>query len=207
MENIVEVKVQKAVETLRPELIVTGSLFGKRIFKVEERPGILNFHETLDKARDLGDIFLSRNIKRYNVIPVDITGVNVDTAIDGSVEIVLNKGRVNSKGESAEIHCKISKEKFTKDVSAETIMKALTEAAGGKYTYFSAGKKLADIINHENEKERNRLVELKSTIDSLINVMDETIKKNIEEANVAYKALDKLKSMSLDTEETVEITL
>lgn len=206
MKETIEVRVEKEVESKRPLLVNFGTLYGRRVFKLEKRPCIQKFAENADKAMEAHELFLTRNVNRIRIIPVDIVSINPIVAADDQVEIVLNQGLKDKSGNSVEIRCPLSKEKVTKEVTTEIIVEALNKAGNGKTTYFSSGKKLAEEVNYENEKEITKVVNLENLLSNIKDALSEAKRRNAEVVNSYYEQLNSMKSgnVVIDGSETTE---
>ena len=204
METKVEVKIEKDVQENRPSYIKFGNIYGKGVFKTERRSTISNFAEMKERAESNGEPFLTRNPKRYCVNLVDIMSITPTPTIDGGIEITLNKDMKDSAGNSLEIHCNLSKDKFTKEVTTETIAEAINKSAEGKSVYFASGKKLLEEVNRANLKEREKLESLRKLVDSLIEQIDKRIETNETTVEEYYRQLNGSKCTKVVVEETVE---
>lgn len=189
MENInINVRV---VEENRPNIASFGSIFGHRIFKAEKVACDLNFNEKSRIARDNNGLITNRSPFRYKVTPIDIVALDLDKDIDGTNVIVINKGRVDSAGNSVEVRCPIDNDKFTKDVTVDNITEALNKPGnGGNTTFFASGKKLVEALNPSNYNEVSRIDALIDDLKKQRDMISRTAENNVESVNAYYQQLD-----------------
>lgn len=178
------------VEENRANVVNFGSLYGKRIFKVVKDPVILDFNKRATESKENNGLFLDRNVFRYRVVAIDITGLNLEKDIDGEHVIVINKDQEDDKGNSLEIRCSLANKKFTKDVSVEDVTTALNAGEATKNIFFSNGKKLAEFMNRQNEKESTKVALLREELSKIENMLSRTSEKNISDTESYYRQLD-----------------
>lgn len=105
---------------------------------------------------------------------------------------MINKGRKDEAGESIEVRCPIDNEKFTKDVTTETVTDALNKK-DFMTTYFANAKKLAEALNPANATEMNRIDALIRDLEKQRKMIQDTFDKNISGVNDYYRQLDQKK--------------
>lgn len=135
----------------------------------------------------------NRAPQRYKIVPIDIVGLDLDKDVDGTNVVVINKGRKDEAGESIEVRCPIDNEKFTKDVTTETVTDALNKK-DFMTTYFANAKKLAEALNPANATEMNRIDALIRDLEKQRKMIQDTFDKNISGVNDYYRQLDQKKS-------------
>lgn len=181
----------QVVEENRGSMIDFGKIYGKRVFMPTKAPLIIDFNKKSDEVSHNNGLFVNRNINRYKVEAVDIAGIELEKGIDGTPEIVLNKGKVNEAGDSIEIRCSLDDPKFTRDVTAENVAKALAkDSSYNLRSFFSSGKKLAEMLNQENVKELTRINNLIEDLKKMAGSLESTIEKNTAYAESYYHQLD-----------------
>ena len=111
----------RLVEDNRVNISSFGSLYGKRIFKAVKLSCDLDFQKRLRDANENNGLVTNRAPQRYKIVPIDIVGLDLDKDVDGTNVVVINKGRKDEAGESIEVRCPIDNDKFTKDVTTETV--------------------------------------------------------------------------------------
>lgn len=179
----------RVVEENRPSIASFGGLYGHRIFCATKIATNLNFNEQSREARDNNGLTTNRTPYRYKVTAIDIVGLDLDKDIDGSNVIVINKGRVDAAGESIEVRCPIDNEKFTKDVTTDTVTEALNRSNGTKI-YFANGKKLAEAIRPANMNEMNRIDNLIADLKKQRELIERTDEQNVSGVTAYYAQLD-----------------
>ena len=201
--NNTKINIQ-VVEENRPSLTAFGPLFGKRIFKAAKEAVITDFNTRLEQANHNNGLFLNRNIYRYKMQAIDITSLILEKGLDGEFEIVINKDSVDEAGNSIEVRCSLSNEKFTKDVTVENLADALTKDGGaGRNVFFSSGKKLAEYLNQQNAKEQRKLEDLNNDLKKMSAMLETTSDKNSAYAEAYYRQLDGKKA-DINVHVTVE---
>lgn len=178
------------VEENRPNIANFGGLYGKRIFKVEKTPVVLDFASRFEAAKDNNGLFITRNIDRYRVIAIDITGLNLEKDIDGEHIIVINKDVEDENGTSLEVRCSLANKKFTKDVTVEEVTAALNAGKNTSNIFFSNGKKLAEFMNRQNDKEAAKVAALREELAKIESVLTRTNEKNYTDTEAYYRQLD-----------------
>ena len=181
----------QVVEENRPSISQFGTLFGKRIFKAAKTPVIIDFNQRLEQANHNKGLFINRNIFRYKVVSIDITSLVLEKGIDEEWEVVINKGLVDEAGNSIEVRCPLNNDKFTKDVTVENLADALSkDGNAGRNVFFSSGKKLAEFLNQQNDKEQRKVDELISELKKVSGMIETTSEKNTAYADSYYRQLD-----------------
>jgi hypothetical protein len=183
----------RLVEDNRVNISSFGSLYGKRIFKAVKLSCDLDFQKRLRDANENNGLVTNRAPQRYKIVPIDIVGLDLDKDVDGTNIIVINKGRKDEAGESIEVRCPIDNEKFTKDVTTETVTDALNKK-DFMTTYFANAKKLAEALNPANATEMNRIDALIRDLEKQRKMIQDTFDKNISGVNDYYRQLDQKKS-------------
>lgn len=181
----------QVVEENRGSMIDFGKIYGKRVFMPTKAPLIIDFNKKSDEVSHNNGLFVNRNIDRYKVEAVDIAGIDLEKGLDGTPEIVLNKGKINEAGESIEIRCSLDDPKFTREVNVENVTKALAKNSScGLRMFFSSGRKLAETMNAENVKELTRINNLIEDLKKMAGSLEATIEKNTAYAEAYYHQLD-----------------
>lgn len=183
----------RLVEDNRVNISSFGSLYGKRIFKAVKLSCDLDFQKRLRDANENNGLVTNRAPQRYKIVPIDIVGLDLDKDVDGTNVVVINKGRKDEAGESIEVRCPIDNDKFTKDVTTETVTDALNKK-DFMITYFANAKKLAEALNPANATEMNRIDALIRDLEKQRKMIQDTFDKNISGVNDYYRQLDQKKS-------------
>ena len=183
----------RLVEDNRVNISSFGSIYGKRIFKAVKLSCDLDFQKRLRDANENNGLVTNRAPQRYKIVPIDIVGLDLDKDVDGTNVVVINKGRKDEAGESIEVRCPIDNDKFTKDVTTETVTDALNKK-DFMTTYFANAKKLADALNPANATEMNRIDALIRDLEKQRKMIQDTFDKNISGVNDYYRQLDQKKS-------------
>lgn len=183
----------RLVEDNRVNISSFGSLYGKRIFKAVKLSCDLDFQKRLRDANENNGLVTNRAPQRYKIVPIDIVGLDLDKDVDGTNVVVINKGRKDEAGESIEVRCPIDNDKFTKDVTTETVTDALNKK-DFMTTYFANAKKLAEALNPANATEMNRIDALIRDLEKQRKMIQDTFDKNISGVNDYYHQLDQKKS-------------
>ena len=183
----------RLVEDNRVNISSFGQLYGKRIFKAVKLSCDLDFQKRLRDANEHNGLVTNRAPQRYKIVPIDIVGLDLDKDVDGTNVVVINKGRKDEAGESIEVRCPIDNEKFTKDVTTETVTDALNKK-DFMTTYFANAKKLAEALNPANATEMNRIDALIRDLEKQRKMIQDTFDKNISGVNDYYRQLDQKKS-------------
>ena len=182
----------RLVEDNRVNISSFGSLYGKRIFKAVKLSCDLDFQKRLRDANENNGLVTNRAPQRYKIVPIDIVGLDLDKDVDGTNVVVINKGRKDEAGESIEVRCPIDNEKFTKDVTTETVTDALNKK-DFMTTYFANAKKLAEALNPANATEMNRIDALIRDLEKQRKMIQDTFDKNFSGINDYYRQLDQKK--------------
>lgn len=182
----------RLVEDNRVNISSFGSLYGKRIFKAVKLSCDLDFQKRLRDANENNGLVTNRAPQRYKIVPIDIVGLDLDKDVDGTNVVVINKGRKDEAGESIEVRCPIDNEKFTKDVTTETVTDALNKK-DFMTTYFANAKKLAEALNPANATEMNRIDALIRDLEKQRKMIQDTFDKNISGVSDYYRQLDQKK--------------
>lgn len=183
----------RLVEDNRVNISSFGSLYGKRIFKAVKLSCDLDFQKRLRDANENNGLVTNRAPQRYKIVPIDIVGLDLDKDVDGTNVVVINKGRKDEADESIEVRCPIDNDKFTKDVTTETVTDALNKK-DFMTTYFANAKKLAEALNPANATEMNRIDALIRDLEKQRKMIQDTFDKNISGVNDYYRQLDQKKS-------------
>lgn len=189
----------RLVEDNRVNISMFGPLYGHRIYKASKIPCVLDFNAQLRNAQENNGLVTNRTPYRYKIIPIDIVGLDLDKDVDGSNVIVINKGRIDENGDSIEIRCPIDSNKFTKDVSVETVSDVLNKKDTTS-VYFANARKLVEVLNPSNDNEISRIEKLVTDLNKMKEMIKQTRDYNISSVNEYFKQLDKDK-------ETVKINV
>lgn len=154
-----------------------GAVFGKRIFKAERYNIKLDYHEHKRKMEENNGLTTNRPVVRYVIVPIDITKIELQKDLDGSIEVVINKDLAGADGKSIEVHCPLDNPILTKKVTTETLLDALNSSCKTPI-YFSSSENLEAEINRQNEKERGRLQALKEDLERQLSTIEQTINAN-----------------------------
>jgi len=190
--NNTKINIQ-VVEENRPNLAAFGGLFGKRIFKAAKEVIITDYNQQKEHAEHNNGIFITRNVNRYKVLAIDITGITLERGLNpDEYEVVINKDQVDETGNSIEVRCPIANNKFTKDVTVDSLRDALMkDPTNTNNVYFSSGKKLAEFLNQENAKEKAKIDELTENLKKMSMMIETTSEKNSAYADAYYRQLDR----------------
>jgi hypothetical protein len=183
----------RVVEDNRVSIATFGSLYGHRIYKAAKLPCSLDFNAKLRDAQENNGLITNRTPYRYKIIPIDITGLNLEKDIDGTNVIVINKGQADDSGESIEVRCPIDNNKFTKEVTTDNIADAINKK-DSTATYFANARKLVEALNPCNKNEISRIESLISDLTKMKEMISSTADYNISSVNDYYKQLDQEKS-------------
>ena len=181
MENV-NVRV---IEQKRAQINKFGTVFGTGVFTPKKEGVVTDFNA---RKQNLGthDLFITRNLNRYKVNIVNITGINY--AKDAEGEDIVRISGVDSAGkEISPIDCEISNSQFTKDPTTDNLRDALDS---GKPAFFKSGRKMKDEVNGLNYKELDRVNKLIAELEAARDTIKTTIKLNDEKADDYYKQLD-----------------
>lgn len=181
MENV-NVRV---IEQKRAQINKFGTVFGTGVFTPKKEGVITDFNA---RKQNLGthDLFINRNLNRYKVNVVNITGINY--AKDAEGEDIVRISGVDSAGrEISPIDCEISNSQFTKDPTTDNLRDALDS---GKPAFFKSGRKMKDEVNSLNYKELDRVNKLIAELEAARDAIKTTIKLNDEKVDDYYKQLD-----------------
>lgn len=180
-----------------------GSFCGKQLFKASSEQVDLRFHENAQRAQDNGGIMPSRPVRRYPLAAIDIAGAIVTTDATDAPVMVLNPGLTNSKGEDASIRCPLVDDKFTKDVTVETVKEAIKN---GKInpSYFTNPKRLAEELNALNTQELRNVNALIAMLEGQKRTLEQTIQNNLSRAEEYYSELSNKNSHDGDTGSTID---
>lgn len=183
----------RVVEDNRVSIASFGKLYGHRVYKAAKIPCALDFNARLREAQENKGLTTNRTPFRYKIIPIDITGLNLEKDIDGSNVIVINKGQVDKSGESIEIRCPMENNKFTTDVTVDNIVDALDQK-NGMPTYFANARKLVEALNPSNKNEIARIEALIQDLSKMKEMITKTTQYNVDNVNDYFKQLDREKS-------------
>ena len=181
MENV-NVRV---IEQKRAQINKFGTVFGTGVFTPKKEGVVTDFNA---RKQNLGthDLFITRNLNRYKVNIVNITGINY--AKDAEGEDIVRISGVDSAGkEISPIDCEISNSQFTKDPTTDNLRDALDS---GKPAFFTSGRKMKDEVNGLNYKELDRVNKLIAELEAARDTIKTTIKLNDEKVDDYYKQLD-----------------
>lgn len=181
MENV-NVRV---IEQKRAQINKFGTVFGTGVFTPKKEGVVTDFNA---RKQNLGthDLFINRNLNRYKVNVVNITGINY--AKDAEGEDIVRISGVDSAGrEISPIDCEISNSQFTKDPTTDNLRDALDS---GKPAFFKSGRKMKDEVNSLNYKELDRVNKLIAELEAARDAIKTTIKLNDEKVDDYYKQLD-----------------
>lgn len=181
MENV-NVRV---IEQKRAQINKFGTVFGTGVFTPKKEGVVTDFNA---RKQNLGthDLFITRNLNRYKVNIVNITGINY--AKDAEGEDIVRISGVDSAGkEISPIDCEISNSQFTKDPTTDNLRDALDS---GKPAFFKSGRKMKDEVNGLNYKELDRVNKLIAELEAARDTIKTTIKLNDEKVDDYYKQLD-----------------
>lgn len=179
------------------------NLGGRQIFKASSECVDLKFGENSQRAKDSGGIMPSRPVRRYPLSAVDIAGAIVTKDAADAPVLILNPGFTNAKGEDISIRCPLVDDKFTKDVTVETVKEAIKN---GKVNpvYFSNPKRLAEELNALNTNELRNVNALIHMLEQQKSALEQTIQNNIARANEYYAELNAKNSRDGESGSTVE---
>lgn len=181
MENV-NVRV---IEQKRAQINKFGTVFGTGVFTPKKEGVVTDFNA---RKQNLGthDLFITRNLNRYKVNIVNITGINY--AKDAEGEDIVRISGVDSAGKEINpIDCEISNSQFTKDPTTDNLRDALDS---GKPAFFKSGRKMKDEVNGLNYKELDRVNKLIAELEAARDTIKTTIKLNDEKVDDYYKQLD-----------------
>lgn len=181
MENV-NVRV---IEQKRAQINKFGTVFGTGVFTPKKEGVVTDFNA---RKQNLGthDLFITRNLNRYKVNIVNITGINY--AKDAEGEDIVRISGVDSAGkEISPIDCEINNSQFTKDPTTDNLRDALDS---GKPAFFKSGRKMKDEVNSLNYKELDRVNKLIAELEAARDAIKTTIKINDEKVDDYYKQLD-----------------
>ena len=181
MENV-NVRV---IEQKRAQINKFGTVFGTGVFTPKKEGVVTDFNA---RKQNLGthDLFITRNLNRYKVNIVNITGINY--AKDAEGEDIVRISGVDSAGkEISPIDCEISNSQFTKDPTTDNLRDALDS---GKPAFFKSGRKMKDEVHGLNYKELDRVNKLIAELEAARDTIKTTIKLNDEKVDDYYKQLD-----------------
>lgn len=180
----------RVVEDNRVSIATFGTLYGHRIYKATKEACCLDFNSQLRDAQENNGLTTNRTPYRYKIIPIDITGLNLEKDIDGTNVIVINKGQVDESGESIEVRCPIDNNKFTKEVTTDNITDAINKK-DCTATYFANARKLVEALNPSNKNEIARIEKLIGDLQKMRDMISQTADYNVTSVNDYYKQLDK----------------
>ena len=180
----------RVVEDNRVSIATFGTLYGHRIYKATKEACCLDFNSQLRDAQENNGLTTNRTPYRYKIVPIDITGLNLEKDIDGTNVIVINKGQVDESGESIEVRCPIDNNKFTKEVTTDNIADAINKK-DCTATYFANARKLVEALNPSNKNEIARIEKLISDLQKMRDMISQTADYNVTSVNDYYKQLDK----------------
>lgn len=180
----------RVVEDNRVSIATFGTLYGHRIYKATKEACCLDFNSQLRDAQENNGLTTNRTPYRYKIIPIDITGLNLEKDIDGTNVIVINKGQVDESGESIEVRCPIDNNKFTKEVTTDNIADAINKK-DCTATYFANARKLVEALNPSNKNEIARIEKLIGDLQKMRDMISQTADYNVTSVNDYYKQLDK----------------
>lgn len=180
----------RVVEDNRVSIATFGTLYGHRIYKATKEACCLDFNSQLRDAQENNGLTTNRTPYRYKIVPIDITGLNLEKDIDGTNVIVINKGQVDESGESIEVRCPIDNNKFTKEVTTDNIADAINKK-DCTATYFANARKLVEALNPSNKNEIARIEKLIGDLQKMRDMISQTADYNVTSVNDYYKQLDK----------------
>ena len=180
----------RVVEDNRVTIATFGTLYGHRIYKATKEACCLDFNSQLRDAQENNGLTTNRTPYRYKIVPIDITGLNLEKDIDGTNVIVINKGQVDESGESIEVRCPIDNNKFTKEVTTDNIADAINKK-DCTATYFANARKLVEALNPSNKNEIARIEKLIGDLQKMRDMISQTADYNVTSVNDYYKQLDK----------------
>jgi hypothetical protein len=122
------------------------------------------------------------------VVPIDITSVEIEKDVDGSYEIVLNKGLMSAENQSIEVHCPLDNPILTRKVTTEVLADALNDKTKSN-TFFSSAEGVSAEINRLNEKEKGRGEALVESLKRQIGVIEQTMTANSNLVNEYHRQL------------------
>ena len=175
----------RVIEQKRAQINKFGTVFGTGVFTPKKEGVVTDFNA---RKQNLGthDLFITRNLNRYKVNIVNITGINY--AKDAEGEDIVRISGVDSAGkEISPIDCEISNSQFTKDPTTDNLRDALDS---GKPAFFKSGRKMKDEVNGLNYKELDRVNKLIAELEAARDTIKTTIKLNDEKVDDYYKQLD-----------------
>lgn len=182
MENNVNIRV---MEQNRAQVNSFGRVFGTGVFTPKKEGVITDFNARKQNMSNF-DLFINRNVNRYKLGIVNITGINYAKDAEGE-DCVMITG-VDPTGKEVKIPCEISNSSFTKEPTTETLREALES---GKPAFFKSGRVMKNEINTLNNKELDRVNKLIAELEGVRDAIKSTIKSNDEKVDEYYAQLDK----------------
>lgn len=175
----------RVMEQHRAQISGFGKVFGTGVFTPKKEGVITDFNARKQNMSQF-DLFVTRNVNRYKLGLINITGVNYTKDVEGE-DCVMISG-IDYSGNEVKIPCEISEPTFTKEVSVETIRESLET---NKPVLFKNARALKGQINDLNNKELDRVNKLIAELEGVRNMLKETIKSNDEKVDEYYNQLDK----------------
>lgn len=189
----------RVIEQNRSQINKFGTVFGTGVFTPSKEGVILDFNSRRQNMSS-HDLFVTRNINRFKLGIVNITGINYAQDADG--EDIVKISGVDPSGKEVTINCEVTNPTFTKEPTTESLREALES---GKTAFFKSGRKMKDEINGLNYKELERVTKLIAELTSIQDNLKATIKSNDEKVDTYYNQLDnKDKTENVHIHMTVE---
>lgn len=175
----------RVIEKNRSQITKFGTVFGTGVF-TPKKEGIITDFNARKQNMSPFDIMLTRNVNRFKLGVVNITGVNYGKDAEGEDSVIVTG--VDPAGNEVKIPCAVSNPKFTVEPNANTIREALET---NKPAFFKSGRKMKDEINALNNKELDRVNKLIAELEGVRDMLKSTIKSNDEKVDEYYNQLDK----------------
>lgn len=181
MENI-NIRV---IEQNRAQINKFGTVFGTGVFTPRKEQVITDFNSRKQNMT-AHDLFITRNIHRFKIGVVNITGVNYAKDADG--EDIVRISGVDPLGKEVTINCEVTKPTFTQEPTTDSLREAFES---GKTAFFKSGRKMKDEINSLNNKELARINALIEELEAARETVKSTIDANNQKVDEYYNQLDK----------------
>lgn len=175
----------RVMEQNRAQVNSFGRVFGTGVFTPKKEGVITDFNARKQNMSQF-DLFVTRNINRYKLGLINITGVNYAKDAEGEDCVIISG--IDASGNDVKIPCNIANSTFTKEPTSETLREALES---GKPVFFKNARALKGQINDLNNKELDRVTKLIAELEGMRDNLKATIKSNDEKVDEYYDQLDK----------------
>lgn len=175
----------RVMEQNRAQINKFGTVFGTGVF-TPKKEGVITDFNSRKQNLSAFDLFLTRNINRFKLGIVNITGINYEKDAEGE-DAVIVKG-IDPSGNEVTIPCTVTNPTFTKEPTSATLREALES---GKQAFFKSGRKMKEEINALNNKELERVNKLIAELEGVRDMLKTTIRSNDEKVDEYYNQLDK----------------